>query len=701
MKQIFAVFCITFGIASIPKAGGSADIVALCIGNDAYVRDEDKLDTPVADARLMKEALVALPVGADVRLLTDASRVDIVIALNDLKERARGAKLALVYYSGHGMDGQPRGYANEDTFLLPVEAEIPTEDHLAASAVGLREVLAALKDCPVTARAVILDCCRTGAPKAVGALTAGGTKNFGLLDERVKAALGKAVAPDATLVAFAASPGRKAAAFLNTSDTNSPFTAFLAGQLRSAPGNLRDLVEAAAEQTERATEGRQVPYVSYSGATSAIRQIVFRETAAALPMVTGENKIPGTLPEAPRSVEEWMAQASRHGISSASDDEGKAWNELWITLIPARLGDYQKSRELFDELRGRFGEKSIDRDNHLGNLALIQAQKGDIRDALETCAEIVSDDRKWTTALGVGELAGKQGIRDLALEAFELATEAHTKVSESSAEIRSSINRVGQYSQIGVHLYRGGFETEGVANLEKAEYYAGRTKGNDFVFSWGLIGQRHALIGRVDESIRCLSRMTTGSNLIPAMVYGQWSHTWGHLIEAGREAEAYRLITSGRSVLSRAKSSFSSLNPSALDSSAMPFSYRCKRLAMEGRVDEAVSLFKEQQGDLQFGLEAFEVILRELLAAGKIKAAQEFIASTPNSGFNLADREEEVRKKTERPRASAVGSVAPAILQHSGEKTAEEYIASLVGDLEKYFACLKVAEYLSPIPEFK
>lgn len=166
----------------VPAQSRAADIVALCIGNDAYLREEDVLDTPVADATLMKLALEALPGGADVKLLTDASRVDIVIALNALKERAKGAKLALVFYSGHGMDGRPQGYQTEDTFLLPVEAEIPSEDYLAASAVGLREVLAALKDCPVTARAVILDCCRTGAPKATGALVAAGTKNFGQLD---------------------------------------------------------------------------------------------------------------------------------------------------------------------------------------------------------------------------------------------------------------------------------------------------------------------------------------------------------------------------------------------------------------------------------------------------------------------------------------------------------------------------------------
>lgn len=294
MKNAHLLLLFLIALMAVQSAR-AADIVALCIGNDAYIREEDVLDTPVADARLMKQALEALPGGADVMLLTDASRADIVIALNALKERARGAKLALVFYSGHGMDGQPRGYQNEDTFLLPVEAVIPSEDHLAVSAVGLREVLAALKDCPVTARAVILDCCRTGAPKATGALVAGGTKNFGQLDERVKVALGKAVVPEATLVAFAASPGRKAAAFLSEQDANSPFTRFLAEELGTGVGNLRDLVEAAAEQTELATESRQMPYVSYNGSINAIKQIVFRTNSSVItpvPMVPAAPSAP-------------------------------------------------------------------------------------------------------------------------------------------------------------------------------------------------------------------------------------------------------------------------------------------------------------------------------------------------------------------------------------------------------------------------
>ena len=163
-------------------------------------------------------------------------------------------------------------------------------NQLPTRAIALSSILQRLNEMKTTVRAVVLDCCRDGAPKAAGALV-GASKSIGSgLDERVKAALGKAVVPDATLIAFAASPGRRAAAFLKESDSNSPFTSFLSLQLTTGIGNLRDLVESAAELTEIRTEKRQVPYVNYVGAASSIRQITFRTKAE-----------PPMMPELPKS----------------------------------------------------------------------------------------------------------------------------------------------------------------------------------------------------------------------------------------------------------------------------------------------------------------------------------------------------------------------------------------------------------------
>jgi len=298
---------LTFGFVylALVFAAPAANIVALIIGNNSYMREEDQLDTPVKDAQLMKRTLEALPGGAEVKLLIDATKEDIEIALGSLKVRARSAKLALVFYSGHGMEGQPDGYAIEDTFLLPVEAEIPDVNYLPTRAVPLGTVLKALEGCPVTARAVILDCCRSGAPKATGALS-GSTKSFGDIDERVKKALGNAIIPEATLIAFAASPGRKAAAFLTETDENSPFTKFLTDQLANGHGDLRKIVGDAAFITEQRTANRQVPYVTYKGAESAIRQITFRPD-------------PGPLPATPQFVKE---AAPKTLLSSAGIETG-------------------------------------------------------------------------------------------------------------------------------------------------------------------------------------------------------------------------------------------------------------------------------------------------------------------------------------------------------------------------------------------
>ncbi len=249
----------------------AADIVALVIGNNAYVTPEDVLDTPVNDARLMHQTLRAVPgvQAADIVLLEDAKRSQITLALRQFKARAEGAKLALIFYSGHGVEDTPTGYDRAETFLLPVDAVIDSADDLPDRAVPLKTVLEALDGTRGAARGVILDCCRSGAPGATTSLARAG-KNLSALDESVKKALGGAILPEGTLIAFAASPGRKAAAFLTESDTNSPFTRFISEQMSTQGGNLFSIVNAASRITKQRTEMRQVPHVELRGDASLI-----------------------------------------------------------------------------------------------------------------------------------------------------------------------------------------------------------------------------------------------------------------------------------------------------------------------------------------------------------------------------------------------------------------------------------------------
>ncbi|TDU67301.1 caspase domain-containing protein [Prosthecobacter fusiformis] len=264
---------LALGLSCLSVQAG--DIVALCIGNDEYVNPEDQLDTPGNDAQLMHDTLRRVPgvLPEDIVLLKNAQRNQMSLALRQFRSRAASAKLALVFYSGHGVEDTPTGYDRAETFLLPVDAHITSVDDLPDSAIPLRDVLSALEGTRGAARAVILDCCRSGARAATKAL-AGSTKNLGGIDEDVKRALGSAILPDGTLIAFAASPGRKAAAFLTEADSNSPFTLFLTDQMRTQGGDLFSIVNAASRTTKQRTEMRQVPHVELRGDASIITDFV-------------------------------------------------------------------------------------------------------------------------------------------------------------------------------------------------------------------------------------------------------------------------------------------------------------------------------------------------------------------------------------------------------------------------------------------
>lgn len=95
---------------------------ALIIGNNHY-RDKHghwrPLKSAVTDAHAVKNLLQTRYGFADVELLENATRRDVLIALDELSKRAMSEDNVLVYYAGHG-------FIDEDTqkgFWVPVDAE--------------------------------------------------------------------------------------------------------------------------------------------------------------------------------------------------------------------------------------------------------------------------------------------------------------------------------------------------------------------------------------------------------------------------------------------------------------------------------------------------------------------------------------------------------------------------------------------------
>lgn len=279
----------------------AADIAALVIGNNEYPV-ESRLDTPVNDAVLMAKTLGTVA-GVDtadltfsinepsaeyakklqvliqrlapsgILLVTDATRDDFYKGLARFKSVSKGSRLAFVAYSGHGLDNPTDDGSQPETYLVPVDAKIQDPDQLESQAVPLSDLTKVLSSSGAIAKVAVLDCCRDNLTRRTPAF-ASSTKSLRSLDDSVRTSLGAASLPDATLLAFATSPGRKAAAFIAQDDENSPFTKFLALHLLQPGLSLRDAFDRAADATEDATEKRQSPYVRYDGASRILREIV-------------------------------------------------------------------------------------------------------------------------------------------------------------------------------------------------------------------------------------------------------------------------------------------------------------------------------------------------------------------------------------------------------------------------------------------
>ena len=115
------------GVASVPRGraerGRFGQYYALVVGNDNY-RHWERLRNAVNDARAIA-GILRDRYGFQVTLLTDATRQQILKALNDLRQRLTERDNLLIYYAGHGHleEKIDRGY------WIPVDAERddPTE----------------------------------------------------------------------------------------------------------------------------------------------------------------------------------------------------------------------------------------------------------------------------------------------------------------------------------------------------------------------------------------------------------------------------------------------------------------------------------------------------------------------------------------------------------------------------------------------
>ncbi|WP_051371408.1 caspase family protein [Mesorhizobium loti] len=233
--------------------------VALVIGESHY----DNLPTlpnPANDARAVDRLLGEL--GFDVTSVTDGDKAKLDRSLQRFVEDAAGADVALLYYSGHGIE------AGGENYLVPVSADPSSLAEAGESLVPLSGLLADLK-ARVPVAIVLLDACRTNPfPPGATMTTASGpvlVAAAGLDMTRGAASLADAAdAPQSLgeVIGFAAEPGH--AALDGDAGGNSPYAAALLKHLAAGGFAFGDVMTMVAEEVYVQTGGRQRPWTNAS-----------------------------------------------------------------------------------------------------------------------------------------------------------------------------------------------------------------------------------------------------------------------------------------------------------------------------------------------------------------------------------------------------------------------------------------------------
>ena len=300
------------GVATSVLAQEPLRGVALVIGETDYEQLAD-LGNPARDARAMDELLGEL--GFDVSRVLDGDAEELREELAEFVEDAADADVALVYYSGHGVELGGQNY------LVPTDTDLTTPASAGQSLVPVDALLAELaKTVPVTI--VLLDACRTDAFPAGqvielpggAALPVGGP---GLEAVKGPTPVGRADVPADSLgmvIGFAASPGQPA--LDGDPGGTSPYAAALVKHFAAGGYSLADLMTMVSEEVYLKTRAQQLPWVN-----SSLRRVLQFGTPVeeaggdAAQIRDGRRQLLLTIASAPEATRRYVeAVASAEGV---------------------------------------------------------------------------------------------------------------------------------------------------------------------------------------------------------------------------------------------------------------------------------------------------------------------------------------------------------------------------------------------------
>jgi uncharacterized caspase-like protein len=217
---------------------GQASRLALVIGNGHYPDATAPLTQSINDARALSSSLRKN--GFDVDMVEDATKDDMVRAVNRLKSRIKRDTVVMLFFGGYGVQ------AGRESYMLPVDAAIWKENDVRRQGVSIEGVLDMMKEQGAKAKLVVVDASRRNPYE----------RRF----RSYSHGLAPISASDNALILSSASPGKV------VDDGKGEHSVLVSEFLNNlnAQGSAESVFNKTRLAISRASEGDQVPTVSSS-----------------------------------------------------------------------------------------------------------------------------------------------------------------------------------------------------------------------------------------------------------------------------------------------------------------------------------------------------------------------------------------------------------------------------------------------------
>ncbi|MET3912912.1 putative caspase-like protein [Bradyrhizobium sp. S3.3.6] len=227
---------------------GQTSRLALVIGNGHYPDATAPLTQSINDARALSSSLRKN--GFDVDMVEDASKDDMVRAVNRLKSRIRHDTVVMLFFGGYGVQ------AGRESYMLPVDAVIWKESDVRRQGVSIEGVLNMMKEQGAKAKLVVVDASRRNPYERRFRSYSHGLAPIGT--------------PDNALILSSASPGKVVD---DGKGEHSTLVSELLNNLNAQGSSAESVFNKTRVAISRASEGDQVPTVS----SSLLEDVQFNE----------------------------------------------------------------------------------------------------------------------------------------------------------------------------------------------------------------------------------------------------------------------------------------------------------------------------------------------------------------------------------------------------------------------------------------